>query len=292
MLYSCSMRKRWLITGASGHVGQALIQQAQQLPSPPALLYAIRQPPSTLPTYATYVPFDFADPATVETAIAQADIVFLLRPPQLADVDRYFQPVASALQRHQKPVVFLSVQGAERSKVIPHNKIERLIEAHDVPHVFLRPSYFMQNLTSTLWSDIVQHRKIVLPSGRAKFNWIHVDDIGAVAATVMAHFDRFAGQKLVLTGTENLSFGEVVQRWNAYLDESVKYQSVNPIRFYFYKRKQGITQGFIIVMLLLHFLPRFQQEPEITATIQDLLQRPPKRLDDFLQEAARMLNQR
>lgn len=286
------MRNKWLITGATGHVGQALIQQAQQMPSPPELLFATRQPPDALPTHATHVPFDFAEPASVDTAIAQADIVFLLRPPQLADVDRYFQPVVKALQRHQKPVVFLSVQGAERSKVIPHNKIERLIEAHGVPHVFLRPSYFMQNLTSTLGSDIVQHRKIVLPSGQATFNWIHVDDIGAVAATVMANFDRHAGKKLVLTGQENLSFGEVVQRWNAYLDEPVKYQSVNPFRFCFYQRKQGMAQGFIIVMLLLHFLPRFQQEPEITATIQDLLQRSPKRLDDFLQDTARRLHQR
>ncbi len=286
------MRNKWLITGASGNVGQALIRHAQQLDDPPELLFATRKPPATLPEYATYLPFDFAAPTTIDAAVAAADIVFLLRPPQLADVDRYFLPVVEALQRHQKPVVFLSVQGAERSKVIPHNKIERLIEAHNVPYVFLRPSYFMQNLTTTLWDDIVTQRKIVLPAGKAKFNWIDVEDIGAVAATVMANFDPYAGQKLVLTGQENLSFGAVVQRWNNHVATPIRYQSVNPVRFYFYKRKQGMTKGFITVMLLLHFLPRFQQEPEITSTIQDLLHRPPRSLDDFLQDTAKRLHQR
>jgi len=60
-------------------------------------------------------------------------------------------------------VVFLSVQGAEKSKVIPHNRIESLIIEYGMEYIFLRPGYFMQNLTTTLLPDIIKRRQIFLP---------------------------------------------------------------------------------------------------------------------------------
>ncbi|MEZ5024288.1 MAG: hypothetical protein R2728_13685 [Chitinophagales bacterium] len=48
------------------------------------------------------------------------DLLFLLRPPHISKVDEYFQPLfRSAKNNGIDKVVFLSVQGAEKSKMIP-----------------------------------------------------------------------------------------------------------------------------------------------------------------------------
>ena len=43
-----------------------------------------------------------------------------------------------------------------------------------------------------------------------------------------------------------------------------QFKSINPIRFYFKKRKSGMESSFAFVITLLHFLPRLEKEPEIT----------------------------
>lgn len=101
------------------------------------------------------------------------DIVFLLRPPQLADVPKYFAPfIRKMKEKDISKIVLLSVQGAENQKIIPHHKIEKLILEEGLEFVFLRPGYFMQNLTTTLLYEIKSENKIYIPSGSLKFNWM------------------------------------------------------------------------------------------------------------------------
>src|SRR6056297_3395326 len=108
-----------------------------------------------------------------------------------------------------KEIVFLSVQGAEKSNVIPHRKIEKLILNSGLEYIFIRPSYFMQNLTTTLLEDIRKNHRIVLPAGRARFNWVDGKNVGEVGAVLLEHFEDYANQGIDVTGSENLSFYEV-----------------------------------------------------------------------------------
>jgi uncharacterized protein YbjT (DUF2867 family) len=96
--------------------------------------------------------------------------VFLVRPPQLADVKQYFEPLIGKMKSLGiDQIVFLSVQGVENLKMIPHYKLEWLIEEYDLQHVFLRPGYFMQNLTTTLLEQIREKDRIYVPVCNLKF---------------------------------------------------------------------------------------------------------------------------
>ena len=96
------------------------------------------------------------------------DAVFLIRPPQLAKPD-LFRKYLKTLKPTTK-IVFLSVQGAERKSYLPYAKIEKVICDLGLKHVFIRPSYFMENLTTTLWDELVENNRIYLPSSDLKFN--------------------------------------------------------------------------------------------------------------------------
>lgn len=230
-----------------------------------------------------YVHFDFEDVDTFDNALDNIDRVFLLRPPHISDVEKHFKPLISIIKdKNIREILFLSVQGAEKSKVIPHNQIERLIKDHNLNYIFLRPSYFMQNLTTTLLYDIQTKREIILPSGNAKFNWIDIENIGEAAANLLETFIDHKKRAIEITGLENKSFGEVSAMINQIIDTPIKYRSVNPLKFYKIKKQDGMEKGMIIVMILLHFLPRFQKEPKISDFYEQLTSKKPTDLRTFI----------
>lgn len=201
---------------------------------------------------------------------------------------RFFLPLLRAAKNNGVgQVVFLSVQGAEKSKVIPHNKIERLIVSMGFGYFFMRPSFFMQNLTTTLLPEILKHKTITLPSGKSKFNWVDVKNIGEAAAVLIQSFGKHANTACEITGTENMNFGSVVALMTDVMGTTFKFKSVNPISFYMMERKKGKQSGFVLVMAMLHFLPRLQREPQITDTFYQLTGKKATTLKEFIKREKR-----
>jgi len=281
--------KRILVTGATGNVGFEVIRFLFLNSTGCRIVAGVRnivEAKRKLKDYEKleYVAFDFENPATFEGALEKVDSVFLLRPPHISDVDQYFKPLIESMAKHQiGELVFLSVQGVEKSSVIPHHKIEKLIIDSGISYIFLRPSYFMQNLTTTLLKDIREKRKIYLPAGKAKFNWIDIENIGEISAILVDRFNEFSNRAIELTGYENKNFGEVAELISAITDKKIDYQSPNPFRFFSVKKKEGMVTGMIVVMILLHYLPRFQKEPQISDFFTQLTGKMPCSLKDFME---------
>jgi uncharacterized protein YbjT (DUF2867 family) len=279
--------KNILITGATGNVGYEVIRYLFEIKTENKIIAGVRDinraEKKLLFKELEYIKFDFEDPKTFDLALKDIDTIFLLRPPHISDVKRYFNPLVDTIKKHGiNEVVFLSVQGAERTNIIPHAKIEKLILENDLDHIFLRPGYFMQNLTTTLLDDILTNNKIFLPAGKAKFNWIDVKNIGETSAIVLNNFHDYKNQIFEITGTENKNFKEVADIMNKVLNRSIEYESPNPIKFYLNKRNQGIEGGLVLVMIMLHFLPRFQKEPHISDSYQQLTGKEPTKLIEFI----------
>jgi len=277
-----------LITGATGNVGLEVIRYLYQIDASNRIVAGVRNIEKAKKFFSDFpklelVHFDFEDPDTFDNALSGIDRVFLLRPPHISDVDKIFRPLIASIKHNSiNEIIFLSVQGAEKSKIIPHNKIERLIMEFGLDHIFLRPSYFMQNLTTTLIGDIKTKREIVLPSGKAKFNWVDIENIGEAAAILLEKFPDYKNQPYEITGYENLSFAQVTSQINRIIDNPILYRSVNPLKFLLIKKREGMGKGLIMVMILLHFLPRFQKEPKISNFFEQLMGKKPTDLATFI----------
>jgi len=281
--------KHILITGATGNIGLEVIRFLYKNGTTNQIVAGVRNMDKAKQTFKEFpqldfAHFDFDDPKTFDQALENMDIVFLLRPPHIADIETFFRPLLVKIkEKGINQILFLSVQGAEISKVIPHNKIEKLINEFDVDYIFLRPSYFMQNLTTTLLEDIQKKRQIILPAGKAKFNWIDVDNIGETVAMLLEQFDKYKNQRIELTGSENLSFYDVADLISRSISDKIEFDSANPFKFYRIKKKDGIVKGLIIVMIMLHILPRFQKEPKISDFYEKLTGKKPTLLKEFIE---------
>lgn len=277
-----------LITGATGNIGTQVIRFLVEQNTNYEIVAGIRneKDADSLSEYkeVKFCIFDFENPETFDLALDNVDILFLLRPPHLSDIEKYFRPLISKVkEKGISKIVFLSVQGAELSKIIPHNKIETLIKEYGLEYIFLRPAYFMQNLTTRLLDGIKNRNEIVLPAGKANFNWVDTHNIGEVVALAICKFDKYKNEPLVITGKELLTFTQVAAEITRIIGREIEYKNVNPISFFFKKRKEGLAPGFIIVMIVLHFLPRFQSTPKLSDNYKQITGKEPTILSEFIE---------
>jgi uncharacterized protein YbjT (DUF2867 family) len=276
---------RILITGATGNIGKPLIHALRKRTHQHTILLAQHE----RDPQPNEVHFDFFNSKTWSSALSQTDILFLLRPPQIANINTVFKPlIQQAISSNIKHIVFLSVQGADKQLYIPHAKIEKLIRAAGIPYTFLRPAYFMQNFTTTFLDDIVQHNQILIPAGKVPFAVVDVDDIAEVAAEVLLHTERFVNKAIDITGSENLTFAQIVGIIGDARQKLVSYKSPSPFRYFIHKRKQGHSMMYILVLIMLHYLPRFRPAPSISTAVKEITGRNPVSFNTFALANARL----
>lgn len=278
---------RVLITGATGNVGIEVIRSLQKIEHQLDIYAGVRDINADKigPGKIKLLHFDFTDPRTYETALNGCEILFLLRPPQISEVQKYFKPIIeTCIEKEVKHIVFLSVQGVEKSKIIPHHKIEKLIIGSKIKYTFLRPAYFMQNFTTTLRNDLVKKKQIYLPAGNAKFTLIDVRDIGLAAANILAKTSQHINKSYELTCRQKLNFSEMAKILSDILKTDIQYKSPDPIRFFLTKRKEKTPAMLILVMIMLHYFPRFQKDPKITGWVKNITDKEPITFEQFVND--------
>ena len=263
-------RERLLLIGSSGNVGRA---SARHLAGGSFEVWgthrggpALRAGPSLELDLETGVGLE-------ETREFEA--VFLLRPPQLADMRGLFRPWLERLATGRlRKLVLLSVLGADRKGYLPHAKLERALRELGLPHVVLRPAYFMENLVTTLGQQLEQG-VIRMPSGDHRFPWVALDDVGRAVAAAFERFDEVSGRAFPLAHPERLSLGQACEVLNRVLGTRLRHESPGLLRFVRERRRPGDPWGYVGVLLLLHWLPRFERPLELGAGLQELTGREP-----------------
>jgi uncharacterized protein YbjT (DUF2867 family) len=290
------MRNQILITGATGNVGFETIKALLKMGYDGIIVAGVRDMEKEKTKFqgmeVKLVSFDFEKPETFSEALQGISVLFLLRPPQISDAKKYFLPLVDVAKIAQiEHIVFLSVQGADKNSFIPHHKIEQIIIQSRIPYTFMRPAYFMQNFLTTLKIDLVEKNEIYLPAGKAKFTIVDLVNVGEVGAKILSEPHKHINQAYVLTNDEKLNFGEMANQLTEELGKKIRFRSPNLISFFIRKKKEETPTVFILIMIMLHFLPRFQATPQNSTAIKDITQNKPLSFREFVRrEKAALLN--
>lgn len=272
-----------LVTGATGTVGAAVVAELVAAGEP--VRAAVRQPGAVVPGGAEPVRFDFSDQTSWAPAFDGVDRLFLLRPPAISDVTTYLRPVVRlAAERRLRQVVFLSVLGVNR--FLPHWQVERDIEAAGLPHTFLRPAFFAQNLSGAYRRDIVDHDRIRLASGHGRTSFVDTRDVAAVAALALRDPAAHAGAAPTLTGPAALTYFQVAALLTSRLGRPIEYQPVGLLRYRRELLAQGLDPAYVNVQLVINAVARVGLAARTTPDVERLLGRGPIPLDAFIADHA------
>jgi uncharacterized protein YbjT (DUF2867 family) len=276
-----------LITGAPGTVGTPLVQQLREQDVAVRVgARNVERARDVLGHGLDIVRFDFTDPQTYRQTFAGIERMFLVRPPALANVARDIAPaVYAASGAGVSHIVFLSLQGVEKNRVVPHRKIEDLIRSLGVAYTFLRCGFFMQNLSTTHRAEIRDHNTIAVPVGQAKTSFIDARDIAAVAVRALTE-DSHANQAYTLTGGEALSYTAVADIMSAVLQRPIYYTNPSALRFLWQQLAHRQPPGYALVVTALYTITRFGNASQVAPDVERLLGRKPITLRQFVEDHA------
>lgn len=286
------------ITGATGNVGletlravHSMIEYSATENGTTARIVAASQSPMDAARTIgldniEYRALDMTNTDATHHAAAFKDIevLFLMRPPQISDVQTYIAPlVASAERAGVRHVVFLSLYGVESQTRTPHYAIEQLLRQSRIKWTFLRPSFFMQNLTTTHREEIAQRNEIFVPAGDGKTNFIDARDIGAAAATVLLNPEHHINSAYNLTGRHSYTYNEIAAILSKELGRTIRYTNPSKLRFFWRKAVQErVPVMFVLVMLYLYHQTVAGKADGYAPDLERLLGREPVSFEDFV----------
>lgn len=268
-----------LVTGASGNVGSHLVEllRAREV----SVKAGARSPEAFEgPGGVTPVTLDFEDPGTFAGALAGVDRVFLMRPPHMSDA-KAMRPFIEAMRvADVSQVVFLSVQGAGANPFVPHHGIETLLKRSGIEWTFLRPSFFMQNLSTTHRADIAERDQIYVPAGRGRTNFVDAADVAEAAAVCLTTAGHGA-KAYEITGSEALTYEQVAHALSTACGRPITYPRPTAKQFKTRMKETGHPEDFISVMSSIYALAKFGMAAGTTDDFERLVGRRPTTMAEW-----------
>jgi uncharacterized protein YbjT (DUF2867 family) len=182
-----------LVIGATGQIGSALVRQL--LPDHREgrlrLIAASRKPDAGLAIETCAIDIDAAVTeglAPLRAAMRGVDRVFLLTSYTIAMLAQSKAVIDAAKAEGVSHIVHLGAAGkpdATKAYIAWHQLVEAYIARSGIGWTHLQPTMFMQNLMMMLALGGAPPGILVNYIGDAKHAWIDLEDIAAVAATVL-----------------------------------------------------------------------------------------------------------
>jgi uncharacterized protein YbjT (DUF2867 family) len=287
-----------VVTGATGNVGFEVLKQLvaakQQVR---AAVTNVDKAKRTLQgkgmdvSGLEFVRLEFGNETTYVETFANADGLFLMRPPAISNTKKLINPALdTAKNAGVKRVAFLSLQGAEKNPVVPHYAVERHLEKVGVDYTFLRAAFFMQNLATTHRGDIRDHSDIFIPAGKGKTAFIDVRDIAAVAAKALTESEQelealgLKNQGVELTSNEALDYIEIAEVLSDVLGRAITYSNPSNRHFGRVWRERGYPLAQILVMEALYTVAKLGFANHLTKDTERILGRSPLSFRQFAED--------
>ena len=273
-----------LVTGATGKIGSALVEQLQAQGTPFRALVSSDASYERLTAQGIETVQADVQDADLTPAFAGIDCLFLLTPsrPDQADIER--RMVDAARQAGVRHVVKQSALGADDPDVSlfsAHLEVEGYIRASGLSYTFLRPNLFMQNLGAVDAPLVKQQHAIFNSAGDGKVSFIDARDIAAVALAALQD-DQHSGQTFELTGPEALSYGDAADKLTALLRHRVNYVPLDDDAYRGALESAGLSAWYAGGLSDLYRFYREGKAAIVTDTVEQVTGRVARMLDAYL----------
>lgn len=290
-----------LVTGASGHLGGAIVRHLLDTLQVPAerLIVASRSPDGLADLAARGVTVriaDFDQPATLAAAFAGADRLLLVSTDALMEpgkrLAQHRAAVQAAVDAGVKHVVYTSLPSADASHVSfapDHWGTEQALSSSPLTWTVLRNAWYFENLAYTLPGALASG-EWATSAGDGRIAYIARDDLARAAAVALASDDA-TNRVLTLTGTQAYTARDIAARVATLTGKSLSVVDITPAQ-----QVEGLhAHGFPLV--LADVFASFDVATaagdlgEVTDDYAQLTGQPPTALDAWLPANLALLTQ-
>lgn len=281
-----------LVTGASGHLGKAVLEEVAQRAVETGEEYramyrsitkAVKAPIGT-PTVIA----NFARKETLPPVLRGVHSVYLVCSPIPQLIELEWNMIDACVAAGVGHIVLSSALGArDCRKSFPswHRTVEDKLKSSKISFTILRPNMFHQNVAAYFAPSIRSQGLFHASMGNARVSFLDVRDIAAVAAKALAGGEH-AGMTYELNGPEALTYWELGSKIEKHSGCPVQYVNI-PAEA---QRKaildQGMPEWQADALLDLQAYYVKGKGGKVDGLLEQLLGRAPITMDQFLAEFA------
>jgi uncharacterized protein YbjT (DUF2867 family) len=278
-----------LITGASGTVGKAVLQEVSRKQSNSRAMFRSKEEAAKAPPGCQPVLADFSDKPSLRKALDGVTVVFLVCSPipQLVELESNVLDVCK--ETGVRHVVLNSALGAgDFSKSFPswHRKVEDKLKSTGISFTILRPNGFLQNIVAYNAPSIRSQGAFYAAMGDAKVSYLDVGDIAVVAAKAL-HAGAHAGKTYELLGPEAISNQELAKRISRVAGRPVNYVDIPESAQREAMLGLGMPEWQVTALLDLQQYYKQGGGAKTDGLLKSLIERDPVNLDQYLSANAR-----
>ena len=282
-----------LITGASGSVGKAVLQEVSRKESTShakfRAMFRSKEEAAKAPAGSEPVLADYADKQSLRKALDGVTSVFVVCSPipQLVELESNVLDVCK--ESGVKHVVLNSALGAgDYPKSFPswHRKVEDKLKATGMSYTILRPNGFLQNIVAFNAPSIRTQGAFYVAMGDAKVSYVDVGDIAVVAVKALQG-GVHSGKTYELNGPEAISNQELATRISAVTGRTVNYVDIPESAQRDAMLGLGLPDWQVTALLELQQYYKQGAGAKTDSLLRDLIERDPMTLDQYLTANAR-----
>ena len=219
------------ITGATGQLGQLVIEQLLQKLPANQIIALVRNPAKASELQARGLQVrtaDYDQPDTLETALQGVDKLLLISSSEVGKrLEQHRNVVSAAKKAGVKLLAYTSILNAENSIMDlahEHKETEQLIKASGIPFVFLRNGWYTENYTAGI-PTALQFNLLLGSAGDGKLSLAARADYAAAAAEVLVR-DNQAGKVYELAGDEAYTLAEFAAELSQQTGKHIPYNNL------------------------------------------------------------------
>jgi len=229
-----------LVTGATGGLGRAVVDNLLKTVSPGTISVLVRDPAKAADLQAQGVALkqgDYNDYASLVAAFAGVEKLFLVSSNDIPNrVPQHTNAVRAAKEAGVQHVVYTSFQRKTEDASSPlaviaeaHLATEKLLKASGLPYTILKNSLYLDVLPLFM-GPVLETGTIYLPAGEGKMSCASRADMGAAGAAVLTGTGH-ENQTYELSNDTSYSFHDIANILSDLSGKSIHYVSPTAAEF-------------------------------------------------------------
>lgn len=284
-----------IVTGATGKLGSAIVEQLVQRVPANNVGVSVRDPKkaSELSQLGVRVRHgDFAQPASLEHAFEGATQVLIVSSNAAAyggdPLAQHRAAIEAARTVGARRVVYTSHMAASASSAFPpardHAATEEMLRVSGLAWTALRNGFYATSGIAML-GDALKTGVLAAPAD-GKVSWTAHADLAQAAAVILAEEGKHEGPTAPLTGSQALDFADLAQLASDLLGRPVRRQVISDQDFQAKLTARGAPPSVAEIALGYYRASRDQEFAGVDPTLEQLLGRQPITMREVMAQHA------